>query len=442
MRPSIPQLDADALGVSAGLADFEPRQPYRLVFFGEKTSLEDVLGPLAEEFSADLYLMGGQISDTYLHQMAKDAAADGRPLVVFTFSDCDPAGYWDMPTVIGRKLQALRDLKFPSLEFTVVHAALSPEQASGLDLPSSPLKEGEGRAAVWEATYNIAQIEIDALATLQPDELERIAREAIAPYFDTDLAERVRAAYAAWRERASEEIAAQVDEERLDALRVRANAALEELRAVNGELAEIASEVTVSEPPALPEPDMDSVGGGAGRAPGRGVDRQRHGLRRGHRPAPRPQREGRPQASALPMIGGTRGIPPVPPNGSCDEQAPRQDLAEPLALVRPEAPANAGALALGQSGRGSGATAPVGWPPEVSWTVQLEAPHPAARPQVGRSSSGLDFPALNECSSTGARGRKAPEKTGRVWPQIPLGGPGRAGARRNWPPGSFGSNAA
>lgn len=255
----IPQLDADALGVSAGLAFFVERQPYRLVFFGEKTSLEDVIGPLAEEFSADLYLMGGQISDTYLHQMAKDAAADGRPLVVFTFSDCDPAGYWDMPTVIGRKLQALRDLKFPSLEFTVVHAALSPEQASGLDLPSSPLKEGEGRAAVWEATYNIAQIEIDALATLQPDELERIAREAIAPYFDTDLAERVRAAYAAWRERASEEIAAQVDEERLDALRVRANAALEELRAVNGELAEIASEVTVSEPPALPEPDMDRL---------------------------------------------------------------------------------------------------------------------------------------------------------------------------------------
>ena len=124
------------LGVSARLADFEPRQPYRLVFFGEKTSLDDVLGPLAEEFSADLYLMSGQISDTYLHQMASDAAADGRPLVVFTFSDFDPAGYWDMPTAIGRKLQALRDLMFPTLEFTVVHAALGPEQVRDLDLPT------------------------------------------------------------------------------------------------------------------------------------------------------------------------------------------------------------------------------------------------------------------------------------------------------------------
>lgn len=98
----IEELDADDLGVSAGLLDFEPRQPYRLVFFGEKRSLEDVLGPLAEEFIADLYLTGGQNSDTLMHRMAKDAVADGRPLVVLTFSDFDPAGYWDMPTVIGR----------------------------------------------------------------------------------------------------------------------------------------------------------------------------------------------------------------------------------------------------------------------------------------------------------------------------------------------------
>jgi hypothetical protein len=115
----IDELDADSLGVSARLVGFTPRQPYRLALFGEKTSLEDVLAPLAEEFSADLYLTGGQISDTLLHGMACDAVADGRPLVVVTFSDFDPAGYWDMPTAIGRKLEALRDLLFSTLRFTV-----------------------------------------------------------------------------------------------------------------------------------------------------------------------------------------------------------------------------------------------------------------------------------------------------------------------------------
>jgi hypothetical protein len=46
-----------------------------------------------------------------------------------------------MPTAIGHKLQALR--LFPDFEFTVVRAALGPEQVRSLDLPSSPLKEGE-----------------------------------------------------------------------------------------------------------------------------------------------------------------------------------------------------------------------------------------------------------------------------------------------------------
>jgi hypothetical protein len=254
----IEDLDADALDVYASLSDFEPRQPYRLVFFGEKTSLEDVLGPLAIEVNADLYLTGGQISDTLLHKMASDAAKDGRPLVVFTFSDCDPAGYWDMPTAIGRKLQALHDLKFPELEFTVVHAALSPEQARGLDLPSSPLKQGEGRSEIWEATYSMQQTEIDALATLQPDELKRLARAAVAPYFDAGLRRRVTLAEVSWRNRVRDEIAAVIDNDALEALKERAREALGELAAVNLDLEDMAAGIE-PETPDLPEPDMEAL---------------------------------------------------------------------------------------------------------------------------------------------------------------------------------------
>ena len=253
----IEELDADALDVWSGLAHFEPRQPNRLVFFGEKTSLFDVLDPLAIELNADLYLMSGQISDTYLYQMAKDAAADGRPLVVFTFSDFDPAGYWDMPTAIGRKLQALRDLMFPELEFTVVHAALGPDQVA--DLPSSPLKDGESRAAKWKELYGHEQTEIDALATLQPRRLEQIARDAVAPYFDSGLAARVQAARDAWQEIADAEVAEQIDADRLDRLKNRAADALDELRAVNAELDAMADEIVVAEPPDLPEPDMEAL---------------------------------------------------------------------------------------------------------------------------------------------------------------------------------------
>jgi hypothetical protein len=256
----IDELDPDDLRVEAGLSGFHARQPYRLVVFGEKTSLEDVLGPLAEEFGTDLYLTGGQISDTLIHRMAKDAVEDGRPLVVLTFSDCDPAGYWDMPTAIGRKLQALRDLKFPELEFTVVHASLSPDQALTLDLPSSPLKEGEKRGVLWQETYGLEQTEIDALATLQPDVLERLAREAIAPYYDSDLAAAVEANREAWLAKAQNEIDAQIDDDALDALKDRARAPIEELRSVNAELDAMRDEVEISEPvPDLPEADMEAL---------------------------------------------------------------------------------------------------------------------------------------------------------------------------------------
>jgi hypothetical protein len=78
--------------------------------------------------------------------MAKDADGDGRPLVVFTLSDCDPAGH-QMPVSIGRKLQPLPDLLFPKLRFEVVPVALTVDQVRELGLPSTPLKETEKQAS-------------------------------------------------------------------------------------------------------------------------------------------------------------------------------------------------------------------------------------------------------------------------------------------------------
>src|SRR5215469_4820195 len=54
---------------------------FHFVIFGEKASLEDVLLPIARAKQADLYLPTGEISDTLLHQIAMDAAKDGRPMV-------------------------------------------------------------------------------------------------------------------------------------------------------------------------------------------------------------------------------------------------------------------------------------------------------------------------------------------------------------------------
>jgi hypothetical protein len=115
------------------------------------------------------------------------AAADGRPLVILYYSDFDPSGF-NMPTSVARKLQALKELRgHDSLQIQVHAAALTYEQVSRLDLPSTPLKESEQRADKWQAAWNHEQTEIDALAQLQPGVLRQIAEDAIKPFYDKTL---------------------------------------------------------------------------------------------------------------------------------------------------------------------------------------------------------------------------------------------------------------
>jgi hypothetical protein len=206
----------------------DPPQPYAFVQFGEKSSLVPVLGPVSERMGADLYCGAGEISDIHLERMVRDAVEDGRTLVVFTFSDFDPAGY-QMPVSIGRKLQAFKTWKYPALEFQVVPVALTAEQVARYDLPETPLKPGDKRASRWRERFGREQTEIDALAALRPGDLTRIAEEAFAPYLDRTMARRRIEAQTAWYRAARpliEERMATVDAEALAQIQAETDAAL------------------------------------------------------------------------------------------------------------------------------------------------------------------------------------------------------------------------
>jgi hypothetical protein len=133
-----------------------------------------------------------------IHGMVQRADEDSRPSVVFYFSDFDPAGN-QMPISISRKLQALRTLEFPQLKIEVHPVALTLEQVMALDLPSTPLKETERRADRWREVLGHEHTEIDSLAALRPDVLERFARNAIAPFWDAPLDERATTAPIEWQ---------------------------------------------------------------------------------------------------------------------------------------------------------------------------------------------------------------------------------------------------
>lgn len=250
---------------------FSPRQPYHLVFFGEKTSLGGVLRPLADSYGADLYLPSGEISNTMLAAMARRGAEDGREMIVFVFADCDPAGY-QMGVSIGHKLRAMAESLYPGLTFRVLTPALTVEQVREHDLPSTPLKETEKRASGWRERYGVDQTEIDALATLQPSLLRSIVRDAVEPFYDDTLQQRaadvVREAVAT----AQEEFDRLLDAGAVKALQDDAIANLEALKEtlsrleetvnaidVTVEIEEVEPELPEEVPPALVSSDMPLV---------------------------------------------------------------------------------------------------------------------------------------------------------------------------------------
>ena len=242
---------------------FERNQPYRLALYGEKTSLQQVLDPIARQYGADLFLPTGEISDTQMHQMAEAAAEDGRPLIVFTVTDFDPAG-WQMSVSIGRKLQALKDLLFPDLEFELHPVALTLEQVRDLDLPSTPLKETERRGDKWRECMGWEQTEIDSLATLRPQELRRIVTNALGHYYDTTLYSRLQSAKTAWGNEANRALNEQLDHNRITDINERVDDEIDDINERLGELEEEMAEaslgVRIDYPAAsIPGPSIDEA---------------------------------------------------------------------------------------------------------------------------------------------------------------------------------------
>ena len=180
---------------------------------------------------------------------------------MFYLADFDPAGF-EMPANVGRKLQALRDLEFGELEFECRQVALTHEQVKRLGLPSTPLKAAEQRGDRWREAWGVEQTEIDALATLRPAVLGRIVREALAPFYDETLDDRLREAERDWKDEAQELIDRQLDAKVLRDLRQEAEVEAERfaqaIAALNVRIAAATGSADIELPPlVIPEPEID-----------------------------------------------------------------------------------------------------------------------------------------------------------------------------------------
>jgi hypothetical protein len=162
-----------------------------------------------------------------------------------------------MGVVIAWKLLAFKVLHFPNLEFQVRRAALTPDQVRQHNLPESPLKPEEKRADNWKARMGVEQTEVDSLIR-RPDLLRQMGEDAIKPFYDAELAERVEEVRQEWLTRALEVVNANLDGEHLE--RIRAEAAVK-LEAMRGQIDEINDQLRIDvddfdlpDLPDIPEP--------------------------------------------------------------------------------------------------------------------------------------------------------------------------------------------
>jgi hypothetical protein len=177
-------------------------QPFHLEVWVEKSTVNDILEPLARELFFVLSPAIGFTSITRTLDILKRIAEARKPTRILYVSDYDPGGQ-DMPPAVVRQLEFWRERYAPSADIKLDRLVLTRQQVAHYALPRIPIKDSDTRKGRFEAEHGEGAVELDALEAVVPGELERIIREALAPYRDPDLA----AAYAARDRQTRREVA-------------------------------------------------------------------------------------------------------------------------------------------------------------------------------------------------------------------------------------------
>lgn len=195
-------------------------QPYQIEIWAEKTTMNDILAPLASAYGVTLVTGAGDLSITACNLCVRRAVEDGRPVRILYISDFDPAGH-SMPVAAARKIEWFIREAGHDVDVQLHPIVLTPEQCEHYSLPRTPIKETAHGIERFERRFGSGATELDALEALHPGELARIVRQEIGRYYDGSLDGRT--------ERAARPVAAQLQELTADVHR-RHDKALKSLR--------------------------------------------------------------------------------------------------------------------------------------------------------------------------------------------------------------------
>jgi hypothetical protein len=175
------------------LQGFEARQDFLVEVWVEKSTVNDILEPLARRLGFNLVSGVGEMSETAARNAVGRAADVRKPMRIFYCSDFDPGGR-SMPVALARKIEFILADSELDLDIVLQPIILTPEQCTHFDLPRTPIKETERRSAKFERRFGAGATELDALEALYPGELVKIVEAEVCRYIDPTLPHRVEAA--------------------------------------------------------------------------------------------------------------------------------------------------------------------------------------------------------------------------------------------------------
>jgi hypothetical protein len=162
-------------------------RPYHLEIWIEKSTANDILLPIGEEYGINVCTFVGEVTATACKDLVDRAIKSERPVRILHVTDFDPASRLTMSVATAVKIDFIAKKSGHDLDIRLEPVALTEEQCSEYQLPRTPLKDSDRRTAGFEARFGTGATELDALEALHPGALRQILIDHIERYYDPNL---------------------------------------------------------------------------------------------------------------------------------------------------------------------------------------------------------------------------------------------------------------
>jgi hypothetical protein len=155
--------------------DFWSRQTDYIEFFVEKDAMSGVIEPVTEEYDVHLNVIRGQVSETFVWNIAEQWNEIDKPIFAYYLGDHDPAGL-GIAASLESKLRA-----FTNKDFQWQRLAITPYDFVNANLLGFPVKRTSAGWREYLETYGDRCVEVDAL---DPEVIRHRIRKAIEQHID------------------------------------------------------------------------------------------------------------------------------------------------------------------------------------------------------------------------------------------------------------------